>query len=178
MRTLRDIWNTNCSGYSFIKFSPAIYCAGYFYTKIAVLRFILYPVPNGAGFPLSSDGLLPLIRRAIGFFGIIHVFSFSIRRSRHNGWDRRYFSRNLQGGPVVPFGEVATLFIHVFPFLSGGGVTPPRPRYFCFLIYLPYPLYAIRFAQYAPRMTHDENYPLYATRYTLFLISIKHAWCF
>jgi hypothetical protein len=26
---------------------------------------------------------------------------------------------------------VATLFIHVFPFLSGGGITPPRPRYFC-----------------------------------------------
>jgi hypothetical protein len=66
MRTLLDIWNTNCSGYSFIKFSPAIYCAGYFYTKIAVLRFILYPVPNGSGFHPSTDGLLSLIRKAIG----------------------------------------------------------------------------------------------------------------
>jgi hypothetical protein len=109
----------------------------------------LCPVSNGAGFPLSSDGLLPLIRRAIGFFGIIHVFSFSIRRSRHNGWDRRYFSRNLQGGPVVPFGEVATLFIHVFPFLSGGGVTPPRPRYFCILLcLLPFALYILFFIFY------------------------------
>jgi hypothetical protein len=30
----------------------------------------------------------------------------------------------------VPFGEVATLFIHVFPFLSGGGTTPSRLHYF------------------------------------------------
>jgi len=68
MRTLLDIWNTNCSGYSFIKFSPAIYCAGYFYTKIAVLRFILYPVPNGSGFHPSTDGLYPSSARPSALF--------------------------------------------------------------------------------------------------------------
>jgi hypothetical protein len=83
------------------------------------------------GFPLHPMAFYPSSAGPSDFFGIIHVFSFSIRRSRHNARDWRYFSRNLQGGPVVPFGEVATLFIHVFPFLSGGGITPPRPRYFC-----------------------------------------------
>jgi hypothetical protein len=105
-------------------------------TEILCLQNIAY---NAAGlhkagvssfFLFQPMAFYPSSARPSDFFGIIHVFSFSIRRSRHNGRDRRYFSRNLQGGPVVLFGEVATLIIHVFPFLRGGGVTPPRPRYF------------------------------------------------
>jgi hypothetical protein len=95
------------------------------------LSFSRWPQASVSSFFLFQPmAFYPSSARPSDFFGIIHVFSFSIRRFRHNGQDWRYFSRNLQGGPVVPFGEVATLFIHVFPFLSGGGVTPPRPRYF------------------------------------------------
>ena len=119
MRTLLDIWNTNCSGYSFIKFSPAIYCAGYFYTKIAVLRFILYPVPNGSGFHPSTDGLLSLIRKAIGLVSSTKrsaSFSISVRTADYSTLAARTLfttSARLCGCRISGF---APLIFYVFPF--------------------------------------------------------------